>query len=69
MYDLKNLSVTSNSTALIIPQTKFNAIISKDVEGDRFEARTHASRKILDLGHYNLLSLASMVMILIFLES
>ena len=69
VYDVKNLSVRSNSIALTIPQTKFEAIISKGVGGDRFEVKTHASRQILGLGHYNLLFLAPMVMILIFLES
>ena len=32
-YDIKSLSTELNSIALIIPQTKFEAIISK---GDRF---------------------------------
>ena len=45
---MKNLSRRLNSTALIIPQTKFEATISKDVGGDRFQVKTHASQQILD---------------------
>ena len=67
MYDIKNPSVKSNSTALILPQTKFQAIILKDVGGDRFQAKkTHASRQILDLGCYNFLPVALVGMILVF---
>ena len=69
MYDIKNLSVRSNSTVLIVSQTRFEAIISNIVGGDRFEAKTHASRQILDLGHYNFLPVAPMVMMLVFFES
>ena len=60
-----------NTTALIVAQTKFEAIISKDVAiwGDRFHVKTHASRQILDLGHYNFLPVAPTVMILVFLKS
>ena len=58
MYDIKNLSGESNSTAGIIPQTKFEAIVSKD-----------ASRQILDLGRYSFLPVAPMAMILVFLKS
>ena len=57
-YNIKNLSVKSNSTALIIPQTKFEPIISEDVAGDRFQAKTHVSWHILDLSHYNFLPVA-----------
>ena len=69
MYDIKNLSGESNYTALVIPQTKFEAIISKDVGGDRFQGKTHESRQILDLGCYNFLPVAPMAMILVFLKS
>ena len=55
----------SNSTALIIPQTKFEAITSRDVGGDRFQAKTHASQQILDLIRYNSLPVAPMVMIVV----
>ena len=67
----QNLSRKLNSTALIIPQTKFEAIISKDVGGNRFQVhvKTHVSRQILDLGRYNFLPAAPMVMILVFLKS
>ena len=67
---LNNFGVrkTSNSTALITPQTKFEAIIQKMWE-ERFEAKTNTSRQILDLGQYNFLPLAPIVMILVFLES
>ena len=41
MYDIKNLLVRSNPTALIIAQTKPEAIISKDVGGDGFQAKAH----------------------------
>ena len=51
--NIKNLSRRLNSTPLIISQTKFEAIISKDVGEDRFQVKTHASRQILDVGHYN----------------
>ena len=44
----QNPSRRLNSTALIIPQTKFEAIISRDVGGDRFQVKTRASRQILD---------------------
>ena len=54
-----------NSTGLIIPQTKSEAIISKDVGGDRFQVKTHASRQIQDLGCYNFLPVAPMVTILV----
>ena len=60
--------VESNSTAPIIPQTNFEAIILKDVRGERFQAKTHTSRQILDSGRYNLLSVAPVVMILVFLQ-
>ena len=50
MYDIKNLFVESNFTALIIPQTKFEVISSKDVGENRFQAKTHALRQILDSG-------------------
>ena len=69
MYDIKNLSRESNSTALIMPHTKFEAIISKDVGGDRFQANTHALQQIKDSGRYNFLPVALMVMILVFLKS
>ena len=69
MCDIKNLSTRLNSTALVIPQTKFEAIISKDVGGDRFQVKTHASRQILDLGRYNFLPVAPMVMNVVFLKS
>ena len=58
-----------NSTALFIPQTKFEAIISKDEGGDRFQVKTHKSQQILDLGRYNFLPVAPMVMILVFLKT
>ena len=58
-----------NSTALIIPQTKFEAIISKDVGEDKFQVKTHASLQILDSRRYNFLPVAPMVMILVFLKS
>ena len=58
-----------NSTALIIPQTKFEAIMSKDVGGDRFPVKTHASQQILDLDRYNFLPVAPMVMTVVFLKS
>ena len=37
--DIKSLSVESNSTPLIIPQTKFEVIISKDMGEIRFKYR------------------------------
>ena len=37
--------------------------------GDRFQVKTHASQQILDLGRYNFLPVAPMVMILVFLKS
>ena len=37
--------------------------------GDRFQVKTHASRRILDLGRYKFLPVAPMVMILVFLKS
>ena len=43
--------------------------MSKDVGGDRFQVKTHASRQILDFGHYNFLPVAPVVMILVFLKS
>ena len=43
MYGIENLSRRLNSTALIIPQTKFEGIISRDVGGDRFQVKTHVS--------------------------
>ena len=57
-----------NSIALIIPQTKFEAIISKDVGGDRFQVKTHVSLQILDQGLYNFLPVVPMVMISVFLK-
>ena len=56
----------SNFTALIISQTKFETIISKDVGGDRFQAKTHGWRQIQDVGRRNFLPVAPMVMTLIF---
>ena len=47
MYDIKHLSLESDSETVIIFLTKFEAIISKDVGGDR-QAKTHVSRQILD---------------------
>ena len=41
--DIKNLCRRLDYTALIIPNTKFEAIISEDVGGDRFQVKTHAS--------------------------
>ena len=41
---VRNLSRESNLTTLIIPQTKFEAIIPKNVGGERFQAKTHPSR-------------------------
>ena len=52
------MSAESNSAALIIPWTKFEAIISKDVGGD-------ALRQILDLDRYNFLPVVPIVMILV----
>ena len=69
MYDIKSLSAESNSTALIIPQTKFEAIISKDVEEDRFQAKALVSRQILDFGRHSFLPVAPMVTILVFPKS
>ena len=68
MYDVKNLSVRSNSTALITPRRNLKQLFQK-IGGDRFQAKTHTSRHILDLGRYNFLPVATMVMILVFLES
>ena len=47
MYDIKHLSLESDSETVIIFLTKFEAIISKDVGGDR-QAKTHVSQQILD---------------------
>ena len=66
---MRSLSGRLNSTSLIIPQTKFEAIISNDVGGDRFQVKIHALRQILDLRRYNFLPVAPMVMILVFLKS
>ena len=63
------MSVESNSAALIIPHTKFEAITSKDVGGDRFQRKTHASQQILNLGRNDFLPVAPMVMVLVFLKS
>ena len=52
-----------------MPWTVFDATISKDVGGDRFQVKTHASQQILDSGHHNFLPVAPMVMILVFLKS
>ena len=68
MCGIKKLSGESNSTALIIPHTKFETIISKDVGGGRFQAKAHALPQILDLSPYNFLLVAPMVMILVFLK-
>ena len=50
------------------PQTKFEAIISKDVERDKFQVKTRVSLQILDQGLYNFLPVVPMVMILVFLK-
>ena len=47
MYDIKLLSLESDSKTVIILLTKSEAIISKDVGEDR-QAKTHVSRQILD---------------------
>ena len=44
---------------------QFETIISKDVGGDRFQAKTQASPQILDLGRYNFLPIGPMGMILV----
>ena len=49
---------------MIIPQTKFEAIISKNVGGER-----HASQQILDLSCYNFLPVTPMVMTMVFMKS
>ena len=64
----QNLSRESNSTALTIPQTKFEASVSKDVGRDRFQAKTHELLQILDLSRYNFLPVATMVIILVLLK-
>ena len=43
----KKLAVESGSAPLTIPKTKFEAISSKDVRGDRFQAKIYASKQIL----------------------
>ena len=43
---MKDLAVELNSTSLITPHTKFEAIFSKDLGGDRFQAKIWASRQI-----------------------
>ena len=50
------------------PQTKFEAIIPKNVGGDGFQVKIHASKQIQDISHYNFLHVAPMVMILVCLE-
>ena len=44
-----------------IPLTKFETIVSKNAGGDKFEAKTHASPQILDVGHCDFLPAAPMV--------
>ena len=50
------------------PPTKFEAIISKGVGGDRFQVKTHEMQQILYLGRSNFLPVAPIVIIMVFLK-
>ena len=66
---MKNLSLESNSLPFIIPQTKFEAIISGDVGGIGLRAKANVSQQILNSDHYGCLPVAPLLGILVFLES
>ena len=52
----------SNSAALIIPRSKFEVIISKDVGGDKFQER-HVPATDFVIRRYNLLPVTPMILV------
>ena len=68
LVDKKNLSVCSSMT-LILPQTKFESVLPKDIGGDMFLFEADASCQILGFGHSNLPLVVVINLILKFLES
>ena len=66
---MKNLCIRSNSITLTLPQTKFEAILSEDVRGDKFLVQADVLSQILAFGCNNFSSVIPINLILKILES
>ena len=68
-HDIETVAVESKSTPLSTPHTKFEVVSSKDLKGDRIQAKMHVSQQICYFRPPRFWLVVSMKMSLTFLES